>query len=168
MGSPSIPPPDSTLPKPSEVLAGKFEIEKMLGRGGMGAVFKAKHKFLHQHVAVKVLLGSIAGHKEAIDRFFREGQAAFGIQSDHVARRLDLGQLDSGAPFMVMAYLEGNDRADQVEKHGRLTVPEAVDYVIQAVDAIAQAHALGIIHRDLKPANLFLVQKTDGSRSVKV
>jgi serine/threonine-protein kinase len=158
---------ESGLPKVGDVIAGKFKVERMLGRGGMGAVFAAHHEFLNQRVALKLVLGSIAESKEARDRFMNEARAAFGIQSEHIARVLDVGE-DQGRPFMVLEYLEGADLARIVEERGPLPVVEAVDYVVQALDAIGQAHAKGIIHRDLKPANLFIVRGSDGQGIVKV
>jgi serine/threonine-protein kinase len=164
----SLPPSESGLPKIGEVLAGKYELERLLGRGGMGAVFAAKHKLLHQRVAIKLVLGNIAQHKEARDRFMNEARAAFAIQSEHIARVLDIGELDTGVPYMVMEYLEGADLSHILEQRGPLPIQEAVDYVMQALDAIAQAHSKGIIHRDLKPANLFIVRAPDGPGNVKV
>jgi serine/threonine-protein kinase len=158
---------ESGLPAVGDVIAGKFRIERLLGRGGMGAVFAAHHEFLNQRVALKLVLGSIAQNKEARDRFLNEARAAFGIQSEHIARVLDVGE-DGGRPFMVLEYLEGSDLAHIVEQRGPLPVQEAVDYVMQALDAIGQAHAKGIIHRDLKPANLFIVRGADGQGVVKV
>jgi serine/threonine-protein kinase len=158
---------ESGLPAVGDVIAGKFRIERLLGRGGMGAVFAAHHEFLNQRVALKLVLGSIVQNKEARDRFMNEARAAFGIQSEHIARVLDVGE-DGGRPFMVLEYLEGSDLAHVVEQRGPLPVQEAVDYVMQALDAIGQAHAKGIIHRDLKPANLFIVRGSDGQGLVKV
>jgi serine/threonine-protein kinase len=98
----------------------------------------------------------------------REARAAVRIKSEHVARVTDVGQLENGAPYMIMEYLDGADLGSIGQSRGALPIEEAVEYVLQAAEAIAEAHALGIVHRDLKPANLFLVTRADGTPSVKV
>jgi eukaryotic-like serine/threonine-protein kinase len=105
---------------------------------------------------------------EVIERFAREARAAVKIESEHVARVIDVGKLENGLPYMVMEYLNGRDLAALLEERGKLTVEDTLDYVLQACEAIAQAHALGIIHRDLKPANLFVITRPDGTASIKV
>ncbi len=150
-----------------DVLAGKYRVERVLGVGGMGIVVSATHLELGERVAVKFLLPSAAANPDAAARFLREARAAARIKSDYVARVIDVGRLDTGAPYMVMEYLDGCDLGAEVER-GALAIEDAVDYVIQACHAMAEAHALGIVHRDLKPANLFLTQRSDGSRIVKV
>ncbi len=159
---------DSTLPSPGDVLAGKYQIERLIGRGGMGAVFAAQHVLLNQRVAVKLLLGELTRSPEATTRFMNEARAAAQIRGEHVARVLDIGQLPTGAPYMVLEYLEGVDLADLLHRRGVLAVPEVADYALQALEALAQAHAAGIVHRDLKPANLFLAKRHDGTTVVKV
>src|SRR5258706_9948366 len=153
---------------PGDILAGKYRIERMLGRGGMGMVVAATHIHLDDRVAIKFLLPEALHNQEAVARFVREARAAVKIKSEHVARVSDVGQLENGAPYMVMEYLQGQDLAQVVQSQGGLTPEAAVEYVLQACEAIAEAHALGIVHRDLKPANLFLVRRADGSPSVKV
>ncbi len=151
-----------------EVLAGKYRIERVLGRGGMGVVVAAQHMQLGQRVALKFLLPEACGNGEAVARFLREARAAVQIQSEHVARVSDVGQLDSGAPYMVMEFLLGSDLGAVLHERGPLPIAEAVDYLLQASEAVAEAHALGIVHRDLKPANLFLTKRRDGSPLIKV
>lgn len=154
--------------QPGTILAGKFRIEQVLGRGGMGVVVAAHHLQLDERVALKFLLPDALGNSEAVARFAREARAAVKIKSEHVARVTDVGTLDSGSPYMVMEYLQGTDLSDLVEHRGALPIADAVEYVLQACEALAEAHALGIVHRDLKPANLFLTNRADGSPSVKV
>src|ERR1700760_4922495 len=151
-----------------DVLAGKFRIERVLGRGGMGVVVAATHIQLEERVALKFLLPEALGNGEAVARFAREARAAVKIKSEHVARVSDVGTLDSGSPYMVMEYLEGQDLADWVRHSGAMRPADAVEFVLQACEAIAEAHALGIVHRDLKPANLFVTRRVDGSPCVKV
>lgn len=153
---------------PGDVLAGKYRVERVLGQGGMGVVVAAKHLHMDQRVAIKFLLPDLASHPETVARFAREANAAVKIQSEHVARVIDVGTLESGAPYMVMEYLEGSDLSDLVARRGPLPWHEVVEYVLQACEAIAEAHVTGIVHRDLKPANLFLIRRADGSPCVKV
>jgi serine/threonine-protein kinase len=150
-----------------EILAGKYRVERVLGFGGMGVVVSAFHDDLEQRVAVKFLSAAAAERPDAAERFRREARSAAKIRSEHVARVLDVGTLDTGLPFMVMEYLEGNDLSDEL-RHGVLPIEQAADYMLQAIEALAEAHAHGIVHRDLKPGNLFLANRADGTRRVKV
>ncbi|HTQ04974.1 MAG TPA: serine/threonine-protein kinase [Polyangiaceae bacterium] len=151
-----------------EVLAGKYRVERVLGVGGMGVVVSALHLQLDERVALKFLLPEALGNQEAVARFAREARAAVKIKSIHVARVSDVGTLDTGAPYMVMEFLHGQDLSAFIRDHGPLPYVHAVDYVLQACEALAEAHALGIVHRDLKPANLFLITAADGSPCIKV
>src|SRR5208283_1850432 len=117
---------------------------------------------LDEKVALKFLLSAALTNPEAVARFEREARAASKIKNEHVARVSDVGTLDNGSPYMVMEYLQGTDLSGWVEKHGALPFPQAVDFVLQACEALAEAHSIGIVHRDLKPANLFCIQRTDG------
>jgi serine/threonine-protein kinase len=150
------------------LLAGKYRVERTIGSGGMGVVVEAVDTRLDRRVAIKFLLPEYAEHGEAASRFMREARAAVKIKSDHSARVIDVGTLESGSPYMVMEYLEGLDLAQIIERDAMLSVEDAALYVIQASEAVAEAHAHGIVHRDLKPANLFLAQQPDGSVRIKV
>jgi len=151
-----------------EVIAGKYRVDRILGSGGMGIVVAAHHLELDEKVAIKVLLPDMLANSEAVSRFAREARAAVKIKNEHVARVLDVGRLDNGAPYFVMEYLEGVDLRAWLHLRGALDVEQAVEFLLQACEAIAEAHALGIVHRDLKPANLFVVRRADGLLSVKV
>ncbi len=151
-----------------DVLAGKYCVERVIGQGGMGVVVSARHVQLGQHVALKFLLPPACEDPDAVARFLREAQAAVQIRSEHVARILDVGTLEGGAPYMVMEFLSGSDLGHVLDKRGALPVDEALGYVLQACEALAEAHACGIVHRDLKPSNLFLAHRADGSPLVKV
>jgi eukaryotic-like serine/threonine-protein kinase len=151
-----------------DVLVGKYRVERVLGVGGMGVVVAAHHIQLDEKVALKFLLPETLDVPEAIARFTREARAAVKIKSEHVARVSDVGTLPNGAPYMVMEYLEGGDLGAWLKERGPLPIEQAVDFVLQASEAIAEAHALGIVHRDLKPANLFCVRLADGRLCVKV
>jgi serine/threonine-protein kinase len=150
-----------------ELIAGKYAVERVIGDGGMGVVVAAFHVELNKRVALKFLLPEVAQIPEARLRFMREARAAARIQGERVARVLDVGAREDGLPFIVMEYLEGNDLGRLLERSGPLSVTDAVHYVLQACEAVAQAHAIGIVHRDLKPANLFLTTN-DGAPFIKV
>jgi serine/threonine-protein kinase len=158
----------ATQPQPGETLAGKYRIERVLGEGGMGLVVQATHLALDQQVAIKFLKDEALEHPEVVERFKREARAAVRVRGPHVARVIDVDQTPDGKPFMVMEYMNGEDLDAVLEKRGALTVEEAATYVLQACDAIAEAHAQKIIHRDIKPANLFLTSSEGRKPMVKV
>ena len=151
-----------------EILAGKYRVLFLIGEGGMGQVFAAEHVQLGHKVALKVLRPTALGSEEAVERFLREGRAAARLQSVHIARVSDVGTLDSGVPYMVMEYLKGRDLSQLLGEQKRMPIEQAVGFIIQASEAIAEAHRNGIVHRDLKPANLFVTTSLDGAPLVKV
>lgn len=153
---------------PGTLIAGKYRVERVLGAGGMGIVLAAEHVQLHQRVAIKLVRNGALDGAVAIERFVREARAAVRLRTDHVARVLDVGTLADGSPFMVMEYLEGRDLAEVLSREGPLSVELAASYLVQACEALAEAHAMGIVHRDLKPQNLFLTKAIDGRPFVKV
>ena len=148
------------------ILAGKYRVERVLGQGGMGIVVKATHLQLEQPVALKFLQPRGMENPAIVARFAREAKALAKLKSDHVAHVSDVGHLESGAPYIVMEYLDGEDLASLLERRGPLPVDEAVGYVLQACEGMAEAHEARIVHRDLKPANLFLATSGDGSAPV--
>lgn len=151
-----------------DVLAGKYQVERLLGAGGMGVVVAARHLLLGERVAIKLLLPQALAREDIVARFLREGQAAARIRSEHVTRVFDVGRLERGEPYLVMEYLEGTDLNAALSASGRLPIGVACEYLLQACEALAEAHALGIVHRDLKPSNLFLSQRADGSPLLKI
>jgi eukaryotic-like serine/threonine-protein kinase len=151
-----------------QILAGKYRVERVLGAGGMGVVVAAHHIGLDDKVAIKFLLPEMLSNTEAMSRFAREARNAVKIKGEHMARVFDVGTLETGAPYMVMEFLEGGDLHAWLRQRGPLPFEDAVDFVLQACEVIAEAHSLGIIHRDLKPANLFCVTRADGRVSIKV
>ncbi len=151
-----------------ELVGGKYKIHSKLGEGGMGVVFGATHLDLNCDVAIKVIRQELNQQTELVARLMQEARAAAQIRSEHVCRVLDVSRLDNGSPYVVMEYLEGKTLAATIDAKGRLPERVAVDYVLQACEAIAEAHRTGIIHRDLKPENLFLAEFPDGRRAIKV
>ncbi len=156
------------LVNPGDVLMGKYKVVRFIGMGNMGVVVSAIHLGLDQKVAIKLMLPGKTAQAEQLARFLREARAAVKLRSEHVARVLDVGTLESGAPYMVMEFLDGRDLGSLLEACGPLPIAEAVSYVLQVCEGIGEAHAAGIVHRDLKPANLFLTTDAGGAPCVKV
>ena len=150
-----------------DVLAGKYRVARVLGRGGMGMVVEATHVDLGERVAIKVLHPRYCENAEATARFHHEAKAAVRIRGEHSVRLVDVGTAHNGAPFIVMELLEGQDLAAML-KIGPLPVEQAVLYILQACEGMAEVHINGIIHRDLKPGNLFVAHRPDGSPLLKV
>jgi serine/threonine-protein kinase len=174
---PSTPPPpiasalEPEMEMPArlgDVIAGKYRIDRVVGAGGMGVVVSARHLQLNQSVALKFMRPALARDGQAVARFLREARAAAALRSEHVARILDIATTEGGQPFIVMEYLEGEDLAALLKRTGPLPLSEAVGLVLQALETVGEAHALGIIHRDLKPGNLFVTRRVDGTPSIKV
>ena len=163
--------PRSSMPpgiEPGGVVSGKFRIDRVLGEGGMGVVVLATHLQLDEPVALKFLRAEAVAESEALTRFLREAQAASKLKSEHVARVLDVAVTDEGLPYIVMEYLQGNDLSRTVQSSGPLTVEDTAEYVIQACEGLAEAHARGFVHRDIKLENLFLADQGEGWRTLKI
>ena len=151
-----------------DVLLGKYRVERVLGQGGMGVVVAARHLELGELFAIKFLLPAALVHPQAVERFVREARASARLKGEHVAKVQDVGRTPDGLPYMILEYLAGKDLKDTVQERGPLPVQEAATYVLQACEAVAEAHGLNIVHRDIKPANLFLTRRPNGSPCVKV
>lgn len=156
-----------SLLKVGDLLAGKYRVQRILGEGGMGVVVAAHHELLDQHVAVKLLYQDIAD-REAQSRLLLEARACAKLQSDHVARVVDVDNGADGLPFIVMELLDGADLCQIADARGALPRWLVVDYVLQALEGLAHAHVRGIVHRDLKPSNLFLANRPDGTQIIKI
>jgi serine/threonine-protein kinase len=176
VSNPPPAPPHASLPPAlfegipkvdEEILGGKYKVDRVIGVGGMGVVVSALHKQLGHRVAFKFLLPTMRT-EEFTDRFLREGRAAAKIQSEHIARVIDADVLPNGTPYLMMEYLHGADLADYLQEQGAVPVQDAVDFVLQTLEALATAHSVGVVHRDLKPSNLFIARRPDGSSLVKV
>ncbi|HWP07627.1 MAG TPA: serine/threonine-protein kinase, partial [Polyangiaceae bacterium] len=147
----------------------KYELERELGVGGAGAVVCARHRELEERVAIKFLLSG-SENVEAVARFRREARAAHRVKSEHVVGIVDVSTTSTGVPFVVMEYLEGTDLERMLleSPDRQLPVRDAIDFVLQACEALAECHAIGIVHRDLKPSNLFCTHGADGLPIIKV
>lgn len=159
---------DASWIAPGTLLDGKYAVERVLGSGTMGSVVSARHVELGEPRALKLLHPLWLNQPDKVERFKLEARAAVKLKSPHVARVFDVGTLPGGRPYIVMEQLTGSDLAAYLATQGRLDTGEAVDLVVQACDALAEAHALGIVHRDLKPANLFVHRTSDGHVTLKV
>ena len=151
-----------------EIVAGKYQVDEILGSGGNGVVVAAMHLELRTRVAIKFLGPDALKDDVAAARLLREARATARIPSEHVAGILDVGTMESGVPYLVMELFDGVDLATLIQERGRVDADEAVGYVLQVCEAVREAHALGIIHRDLKPSNVFLARDAAGRQSIKV
>ena len=145
----------------------KYLVEETVAEGGIGVIVVARHLALNQRVAIKYLKPKALKNPSLVERFVREGRLAAQISSDHVVRVYDVGSLAEGGPYMVMEYLVGQDLGSLLEK-GPIPIEQAVDYIIQACDALAEAHVLQIVHRDIKPENLFLAERPSNTPIIKI
>lgn len=157
----------SLLPE-GTLVAERFKIVRALGRGGMATVHEAYDTRLRQRVAIKVLAPAFAENAGAIERFLREARAVVCLRNQHVVRVLDAGTMSQGAPYLAMEYLDGQSLAAVLAAQGRLPPVAVLEYALQALEALAEAHRAGIVHRDLKPDNLMLITGEDGLPQVKV
>jgi eukaryotic-like serine/threonine-protein kinase len=151
-----------------EVIAGKYRVDELLGAGGMGVVVAATHTAIDQRVALKFILPGALKGPESVERFLREAKASVRLKGEHIARVYDVGTLATGEPFIVMELLEGADLAKLARRQAPVASSDACEYVLQACEALIEAHANGIIHRDLKPQNLFVTRRMNGTPLVKV
>jgi serine/threonine-protein kinase len=150
-----------------DLIGDAYRVERVIGSGGMAVVVAAIDLRGPERVAIKLLTRKAARSAQVLKRFEREQRLVQQLRNEHVTRALGSG-VHKGAPYMVMEYLQGSDLAQVLKTQGAVPVETAVDYVLQACEAVAEAHALGIVHRDLKPGNLFLARRADGSPCIKI
>ncbi len=159
---------DAAGHRPGDVLAGRYRVERVIGRGGVAVVLAVTDLASDEPRAVKLLGRAARALPSTVERFFREARAMARLTSEHAVRIFDVGTFDDGAPYLVMEHLDGADLAATLERRGALPAHEAALYLLQACEALAEAHEAGIVHRDLKPGNLFLTRGRDGGPCVKV
>jgi len=145
-----------------QILDGKYRIIRLLGAGGMGAVYEATHMLIDRRVAVKELQANAAAADHAITRFEREARAAGRIGSEHILQILDVGMLPDGARYMVSEFLDGETLDARLRRVGRLTPAELYPIAQQLLTGLDAAHQALVLHRDLKPDNIFLVRQRSG------
>ena len=166
----SQPKPGTAAAEPlPEVIAGRYRVERLLGRGGWGRVYVAQHVNTGERVALKLLSEKLS-EPEFVERFKREMRAPAQIRSEHVVRVLDADVAPElgGAPFFVMEFLQGRDLHQRITQSGPMSAPEAVWVLGQVGKALSRAHVLGLVHRDLKPENIYLHEPTDAPPIVKL
>jgi serine/threonine protein kinase len=158
----------TTDPLIGMTIDGRYLIERVLGEGGMGLVYRARHVVLNKLIAVKVLRAEVSNNAEVIARFHQEAQSATAIGNQHIIDVLDFGRLPDGATYFVMEYLNGSALTDVIERDAPIAIPRFVHIAKQLCDALGAAHGAGIVHRDLKPDNVFLVKRGQDPDFVKV
>jgi serine/threonine-protein kinase len=144
------------------VIDGKYRLVRVIGTGGMGAVYEGENVLIRRRVAIKILHAASTNNADSVRRFEREAQAAGEIGNDHILEVLDIGSLPNGDRYLVMEYLDGETLAERIERYGRLTPGQIAPIARQFLTALVSAHAAGIIHRDLKPENIFIVRSKAG------
>jgi eukaryotic-like serine/threonine-protein kinase len=149
-------------PQPGDLINGKYRLVRLIGDGGMGSVFEARHEYLGTVVALKFLHSELAARPGLVARFLREARLSASIKSDHIARVTDVDQASDGAAYLVMELLEGESLRTLLDREGRLAPQVALDYTLQMLDGLEAAHAIGVVHRDLKPDNVFVVKTSKG------
>ena len=149
------------------VIDSRFRVLRLLGAGGMGAVYLAEHVGIGKRVAVKVLRGDLRSRPDIVSRFRREAMAVSKLTDAHTITVFDFG-IWKGLVYLVMEYLQGTDLAAVLEVEGRLDMGRALNIAHQICSALAEAHAVGIVHRDLKPENVFITRTTNGDEFAKV
>jgi serine/threonine-protein kinase len=152
--------------EPDALIGGRYRVISLIGVGGVGRVFLARHIELDTDVAMKVLRPEMAERPEAVQRFAREARASVHLQSERIARVFDVGTHE-GTPYFVMEYLVGCDLLELRQRES-IDTPTLCEFFIQACEGLADAHAKGVVHRDIKPENLFIVRDTNGWRSLKI
>jgi len=148
----------------NDTIDGKYRIVRLIGEGGMGAVYEGENTRIHRRVAIKVLHSGVAQSNDAVERFEREAQAAGRIGSEHIVEVLDLGNLPNGDRYMVMEFLEGESLAERIASRGRLDARLTAELAVQLLEGLGAAHEAGIVHRDLKPDNVFLLASRRGKK----
>jgi len=162
------PAPDELERWVGATVGGKYRVLRLIGRGGMGAVFAAENTVIGKRVALKFLSGEAARDRDAARRFQREAQSASRIESEHIVQVFDAGTTPEGLPFLVMEHLTGEDLRAKLTREKQLSVSEALAITQQVLRALVRAHGAGIVHRDLKPDNVFLCARDDGSMLIKL
>ena len=151
-----------------QIMLGKYRVERLIGRGGMGEVYEARHVVVGRRFAIKFLKQGSTGGQDSHARFLREAQAAGALDNEHIAAVIDFDLAADGAPFLVMEYLNGESLTAALQREGVLPLRRVVSILLQVCDGLAAAHAAGIVHRDLKPDNLSILPRNDAPELVKI
>jgi serine/threonine protein kinase len=144
------------------MLLGKYELTRLLGKGGMGEVWEGEHQLTGRRVAVKVLNDNYLSNRKVVARFGREARAASSVHHDGIVEILDQDKTQDGVPFLVMEFLEGESVGARIKRRGKLLQAEALSIMLPLLDALDAAHRAGVVHRDLKPDNVFILPGVRG------
>jgi eukaryotic-like serine/threonine-protein kinase len=165
---PMAPPREASPLRPGDVLAGRYHVDRVAGRSGLGVVVHVRHADLGQRLVLKYLPLDACKYPDSTARFLRGARSAMRLQGEHTARTVDAGRLSSGAPYVVSEALPGCDLQEMLRVRGAVTISEAVDFVLQAAEALSEAHAQGFVHGSISALTLFATRRPDGSASIKV
>jgi serine/threonine protein kinase len=156
------------LDRTGQTLLGKYQLTRLLGKGGMGEVWEGEHLVTGRRVAVKVLSDNYLTNRKVVARFGREARAASAVQHDGIVEILDQDKTDDGVPFLVMEFLEGESVGARLRARGKFSQAEALAVMLPLLDALDAAHQAGVIHRDLKPDNVFILPGERGAERIKI
>jgi serine/threonine protein kinase len=156
------------LDRTGQTLLGKYELTRVLGKGGMGEVWEGEHTLTGRKVAVKILAENYLSNRKVVARFGREARAASSVNHTGIVEILDQDRTDDGVPFLVMEFLEGESVGERIRKLGKLTQDEALAIMLPLLDALDAAHQAGVVHRDLKPDNVFILPGARGEERIKI
>jgi serine/threonine-protein kinase len=151
-----------------QVLGETYKVERLIGQGGMGAIYEASHVRLPRKFAIKMLNAEALANEELYQRFRREAEIASSIGHDNITQVLDFNQTPDGTPFMVLELLVGEDLQGRLKRVGKLTLAETAQLLVQVASGLEAAHEQGVVHRDLKPPNLFICKRAHGADRIKI
>ncbi len=163
-------PTSDTLSGPwsGKVIDGRYRLLEKLGEGGMGAVYKVEHVRMGKILALKLLRPDVALDRKHKSRFIQEARVVSKLSHPNTIQVFDFGELDDGALYIAMEYVQGRDLAWMLRTHGPISEEKAIQVGIQVLASLSEAHEMGIVHRDIKPANVMLVKRKSGDELVKV
>ena len=153
---------DRGLPKPGDVIAGRYRVVAPIGRGAMGMVYRAEHVQIRKVVAIKLLHRELQENPENVTRFHREAESASRLNHPNTVHVFDFGRTESGSLYIVMEYVDGADLGKVIDKEGPMPFGRVAYLCAQVAGSVADAHEAGIVHRDLKPENIVITEGRDG------